>query len=103
MAAYTEHRIMIAALLLVYNSVTAVDEYCIEKPWECCDGDSTVKPGKFFVIGLISIYSLQINTLLLGCTLCEVNNFIPMAITPTICMMMLAKFLPCVTSGVQKR
>ena len=40
---------MIVVLLLVCNSVTAVDEYCIEKPWECCDGDSSVKPGKVFL------------------------------------------------------
>ena len=37
--------IMLAILLSAY-SVTAVDEHCIEKPWDCCDGDSSVKPGK---------------------------------------------------------
>ena len=37
--------IMLAILLSAY-SVTTVDEHCIEKPWDCCDGDSSVKPGK---------------------------------------------------------
>ena len=43
--------IIIALLLFVY-SVTAVDEYCIEKPWECCDGESSKKPGKFLYLAI---------------------------------------------------
>ena len=47
--AHNKQWITIVISLFVYNSVTAVDEYCIEKPWDCCDGDSTVKPGKVFL------------------------------------------------------
>ena len=52
--------IIIALLLFVY-SVTAVDEYCIEKPWECCDGDSSKKPGKFLYLA-ISQYTVDLLT-----------------------------------------
>ena len=48
MEAHSRQWIMIAVSLFVYP-VTAVDEYCIEKPWDCCDGDSSVKPGNIFL------------------------------------------------------
>ena len=48
MEAHSRQWIMIAVLLFVYP-VTAVDEYCVEKPWDCCDGDSSVKPGNIFL------------------------------------------------------
>ena len=47
--AHNKQWIVTVISLLVYNSVTAVDEYCIEKPWDCCDGDSSVKPGNIFL------------------------------------------------------
>ena len=37
--------IILAVLLLVYT-ITLANEYCNEKPWACCSGDSSIKPGK---------------------------------------------------------
>ena len=45
MGAHNRPWIMLAVLLLVYT-ITSANEYCNEKPWACCNGDSSIKPGK---------------------------------------------------------
>ena len=45
MEAHNRLWIMLALLLLVYT-ITSANEYCNEKPWACCNGDSSIKPGK---------------------------------------------------------
>ena len=45
MGAHNRLWIMLAVLLVVYT-ITSANEYCNEKPWACCNGDSSIKPGK---------------------------------------------------------